>query len=645
MALRPPPGFVTVDEAQGRRDRQLYSVIGLCADYLPPVKSRGSDFAMKINLWDTSCNTSSELGNDGMLTRHFYGLLCRFPRVEEIGDIVVLKNLKTISNSGIWFGISNAATTWAVIPGTSLLDSEDPTFADVDLRPPYDAQQGAKTGQGPRPTPSEFRYAKALLQTRDPGTLRAPPKSTALDVGQIITASGGRPPPTKSLKYRMLKDLADPAEHGGQQFVDLLGEVRRVYFSGNPAEVKITDYTVHPLLYNYGQGDVYDSHLTDIQRRELLEFPKGRMTIKLTFWDEHSQHIRDLAHSDKLRLGDYMRVKNVNIRMDRNMGQLEGHLRGSSGRFGNAFQIVSPKDSAHDEDLHALLKRKREYELHVKAEMLKIKPEAIVPAKRMAEDATQAPAPQNPVPLSKAAKKKQRKKEKQEAKKKDNSSSTNQHVRCEAISIPLTTIATILDSAQLERRTPAGNPFNLPFQNCKYKSKVRVMDFFPDNLEDFATPYRTSEYEALSDYESENDSAASLASSQNAPDHVRWEWHFCLMVQDADTPQSNTSTMILQVAGQDGDYLLNMEACDLRSKAKEFAKLKEKMFVLWGDLQEKKTEHGKTGQELQAAGIAISSTPFECLIREYGVQGRAADGAIVEGSWERMFGMFKTNIR
>ena len=117
------------------------------------------------------------------------------------------------------------------------------------------------------------------------------------------------------------------------------------------------------------------------------------------------------------------------------------------------------------------------------------------------------------------------------------------------------------------------------------------------------------------------------------------------MVQDADTPQSNTSTMILQVAGQDGDYLLNMEACDLRSKAEEFAKLKEKMFVLWGDLQEKKTEHGKTGQELQDAGIAISSTPVECLIREYGVQGRAADGAIVEGSWERMFGMFKTNIR
>lgn len=79
--------------------------------------------------------------------------------------------------------------------------------------------------------------------------------------------------------------------------------------------------------------------------------------------------------------------------------------------------------------------------------------------------------------------------------------------------------------------------------------------------------------------------------------------------------------MQLLVAEQDGDFLLNMEAVDLRQNETVLAKLREKLFVLWGNLEERKQQMVEQGSE----GLpALNNMPFECCIKEYGVLVRGA---------------------
>lgn len=96
---------------------------------------------------------------------------------------------------------------------------------------------------------------------------------------------------------------------------------------------------------------------------------------------------------------------------------------------------------------------------------------------------------------------------------------------------------------------PGGVVYQLPFQNVTYRSTVRVIDFFPPKLEDFAiqtahVPLYSGEDNTI---EPENG----------------WEWRFCLLVEGIGPKQPNRQsreTMKLYVIGQDGDYLMNEEA-------------------------------------------------------------------------------------
>ncbi|KAK5939317.1 hypothetical protein PMZ80_008621 [Knufia obscura] len=655
MAPRLPNGFISVSEAQGKRDNGEYDIIGICTDYLPPAQSRGSDLTTKLTLWDVSCPDGPGLGQDGMVVRFFASKLWQLPRVEEVGDIVIIRHLRTKRSGSQWVGLSNPETKWNVIPGLTLLDCGESWLTNVQQRSPYDGRTSVDAGQGPPPTIQIFKYAQELLQIKDPATLRGPPKSTALDQASIIKANGGRPSAPRQ-KHCLLKDLEDPRERNGYQFVDLVGEVRRVFHGGHPVEVRVTDYTENALLYDY----TYQGQDGYISTTNYWEGPWGQMTITVCAWDEHAEYVRQMAFKGEIKIGMYVRMKNVQISMDKNGGMMQGHIRGVPGSSRSNIEFLKPREAEYDEHLKSLLQRRRDYNVQTKAKDIGFVPDEVTTSKRKAPDGAESPVKQQEKKTKSARRKEKKKQAKAGGKtgKEDQVSAaaaksvSNQHVRCEAIEIPLTAVSSILNTEQLQRMTPAGNEYELPFQNCKYKSKVQVVDFFPDKLQDFATPYRISDYEALSDHESDDESQVSMDFAQKNPDQIRWKWHFFLMVEDPQPTKAQKAlqnipeqpTMLLQVAGLDGDYLLNMEACDLRNSPQAFATLKEKLFVIWGDLEEKKTEHSKTRQELQNEGITISSKPFECLIKEYGINARTKDGHVIDDEYERVFGLFKTHI-
>lgn len=650
MADKPPTGFLEIVEAEKKTDQQFYNIIGVCVDYLEPAQSRGTDLTMKLHLWDASCLRSTELQSYGMEVRCFYKDRGLFPPIRDVGDVVIIRQLKTLGKGSQRFGISNTSTKWCVISGMSLLDNTDPAFHGVGIRLPADLSR-----QKYYPSLAEFRYAKTLVEAKDPSTFLGPPKSTALDVATIMTENGGKPPPMRN-KYRPLKEIQLPNDVAGLQFVDLVGEVRRVYSGlGNPVEIQLTDYTEHPLLYDYA-----DSNGANMQNHS-WGGPWGKMTITISAWDQHGEFVMKKVSTAEIDLGTYVRVTNVQIKMDKNGSLMQGHLRGGNSSAGTSITIHSSKDAEHMPELKELIARKRDYNVERKSKAIGFVREAPT-GKRAHEGADQETAEPPKKKKSKSAlhrEKKRLEKAKASGQAADQESSrnqpptkvqSNQHVRCEGVSAKLTTINDIVQGDFLERSTPSGNPYRLPFQNCKYKSKLQVIDFFPDNLEDFATPYRTSDYEALSDYDSADDEDASLDYARRNSERIKWKWHFFLMVRDPVSPKAakeESSTMLLQIAGQDGDYLLNMEACDLRDQPQELAKLKEKLFVLWGDLEEKKAETGKTGLQLELARddeAMVSSKPFECLIKEYGVKAVSENGMGLNGHWERMFRIFGTNI-
>ncbi len=104
--------------------------------------------------------------------------------------------------------------------------------------------------------------------------------------------------------------------------------------------------------------------------------------------------------------------------------------------------------------------------------------------------------------------------------------------------------------------------------------------------------------------------------------------------------------------------------CSLRESPKALATLREKLFLLWGDLEERKSRASTTLKQIDGnaespqKGEAPKSKPFHCCLKEYGVKKRMQrnveigdrerdDGCDDEGEdwvWERRWKMFGTTI-
>lgn len=89
--------------------------------------------------------------------------------------------------------------------------------------------------------------------------------------------------------------------------------------------------------------------------------------------------------------------------------------------------------------------------------------------------------------------------------------------------------------------------YQLPFQNVCYISELRVIDYFPPNVEDFAVQ------------------TTQAALSEHTEILAGWEWRFCLLVEGVNpqpSKQQPRERMKLFVSGHDGDCLLDMEATE-----------------------------------------------------------------------------------
>lgn len=225
-------------------------------------------------------------------------------------------------------------------------------------------------------------------------------------------------------------------------------------------------------------------------------------------------------------------------------------------------------------------------------------------------------------------------------------------------------LSDIIDNPSLSFETGTGKTISLPFQNVCYKTKLRVVDFFPPLLEDFAAPHQESDRDFIATDPSNQDGGSDSDSELDLPSNVedmdsdsqetagvRWEWRFCLLVEDPFYTPSSTTTkdspkprVLLHVDPLAGAYLLNADACNLKRNPEVLNRIREKLYHLWGDLEEDKRQQasaeGNNGIDVTKA---TGGMPFECYIKEYGVP-KSGNGRRGTVDYERMFQLWGVTI-
>lgn len=253
-------------------------------------------------------------------------------------------------------------------------------------------------------------------------------------------------------------------------------------------------------------------------------------------------------------------------------------------------------------------------------------------------------------------------------------------MRCEYENKAISTIEDILKPVYVETDVNGEQvKLRLPFVNLNYRANVRVVNFMPPDLEDFAQPKKVTEYGVLSDYESDADSGLEGDTELDPATPRQWEWRFYLELEDANHPapdkEEKKKTVWVAVNNLSAQCLVNLDASDLRNDEKNLDALRQRLFLLWGELEEKKSLEGE--QKYQAAltsralldrpplhssddessvppkqqdagAVQISNRPFVCCIQQYGVQVPEEDALKADAGegkrWQRMYGLFGTRV-
>lgn len=682
MASSPPDGYVDIPTAWKSRDR-TGNLIGVVVDYLPPTKSKGIDWIFTFTIIDSRWKEDFDVRGDGLKCRYFKSDTTKLPKIESKGDVVLLRNMKLTEWGGAPLAISTHGSVWHVfaegdipnLPGSkiaprALPGTPSPSQAIVDYAIALCNDQDRFSLKNSNPIPAAKSNPPALEETKAPS--RMPPVA-------------GAQQSDLNRKFRLIKDLRVP-ESGALSFVDIMGEVRKVFSNDWRVELSISDYTSNPDLFKYDyignqygrDGDEYGYTGT----KSLAQWPGpwGQMTMDVAMWDSNAEFVQN-----SVKVGNYVFLRNVQIKHDSNGSRLEGALRTNKQQPTKvALSIIQPTKAESDELLKDLLKRRRDYEVKASKKGRILLKDGKRKEQRPEQDSVEnKPQPKN----SKRGKnRKNQKAGADEGRSEIDKSSAarlqpNAHIRTNNVpNIRRISIDDILDPSILQVKTPKGNPYQLPFRNVCYLAKIRVLDFLPNQLEDFAAPHLPSEYDMLSEKSSHSSSSSSASDVDmemdiDAPNSDRkWEWRFALLVEDAGPRAPNAQPrepMILQVFGDDGDYLLRMEAEDLRQSSQALANVREKLFVLWGNLEERKRERAQgrerggenDGQPIVEVGgdeglvkepnetenknapAKASTRPFECLVKEYGVKRRGMHNASPSEQWERCFRMWGTTIQ
>ncbi|KAJ5178348.1 uncharacterized protein N7500_001047 [Penicillium coprophilum] len=561
-----------------------FNVLGVVVDTLPLYRTKGSSACITFTIKDSDFDAPTWQG--GLKVKYFNDDESNLPNVK-LNDVVLLRDVRVTV-------YQNKPT--AVISQRSIVSW-------VIFRPEPSSTSSPFVISGPipfEPSLKEKDQAQSLLdRVSGEGTTVQHSTSCSVPVSRQASHVQASRPLVKSggLPYIPIQS----AKAG--KLCQLLGQVVSLNtYDSQKCLLYITDFTENEELVNYKKpGDEDDEsgpegdRFNYIHKSKGWPGPWGQLTLEVTLWEPHATYARDHLKAGDVALLTYARIKECRRGLEAAVHE---------DRVYPEKIHVRKVNGSTDERVQELMNRRTEY--------WKIHGE--------------------PKAETKKAKKRNKKVEqKREARKEEGQLTMpaasrirlNPHVP----NVPLEKI--LLAETHLNN-APGGAVYRLPFQNVTYHSQVRVVDFFPPRVEDFAV-------------------------QTNTESQFGWEWRFCLLVEGVEPKPSKQprEVMKLYVCGQDGDFLLDDNAFNLRDYPSRLDAIKEKLFLLWGNLEEEKSKAMASDQQSWGP---VQSRPFECCIKEYGVQcthSKGPDFMDVDGEvcshpdcfgWERRFAMFGTTI-
>ncbi|GFF33223.1 protection of telomeres protein 1 [Aspergillus udagawae] len=596
----------------------LVSVIGVVVDVFRGAFQSSRSWCITFTLKDT------DFGNghvwDGLKIKYFKDNQSQLPPVR-VHDVILLRNITIRKFNGRPLGVAPDETTipWAIFrPEPGFVDIS-PICGPVPFEPSY----------------SEKSYALSLIDksSKFKSFRNASNEKTAPPTLHSVKSVVSAPQSNANRRFSLIKDVEE------KTYVDLTGEIVKIFTNdSDKVALYLTDYTTNEGLHNYTidankarEGDEY-AYLQHSKKQ--WQGPAGRMTLQITLWDPHASFARE-----HLKEGSIVRLRNVHIKRSRIEGApLEAAMH--CDRQHPDEMNIRLIDAENDERGRELLRRRKGYW-------------ESDPRKRKAEEMEETSSRRSKSQRSQNKTARAKKEEGQTSLSLSKKYEINKTIQASNPSIRCTSLADILDGESHENISPNQIEYRIPFQNVCYRATVRVVDFFPPKLEDFAVPEE-------SDHKPRPDAEVDEPHNSHSPDRsIRWQWRFCLLVENVPPhPYGKSSQrMKLFVSGADAEYLLKLDAADLRENLSKLDRLRETLVHLWGNLERRKQEiASKDGSNSQALG-PVSSRPFTCCIKEYGVRcshekatdaGEMDDGTVCSHEtcfgWERRFAMFNTTI-
>lgn len=400
--------------------------------------------------------------------------------------------------------------------------------------------------------PLERRAASALLDRIAPDTLSPPPKSArrarvSQQPSQVVEASV-----TSQKKGALPISLIRDVEV--RRIVQLLGQVvRQNTFDSEKTILYITDYTENPSLTDFikddGQGEEGDEYNYLSRRKKDWPGPWGQMNIQVTLWEPHASYARE-----HVKEGDLVHLTYVRIKEGRGDG-IEAAVH-EDRRFPEKIhvRVISPD---YNEQAQELVSRKQAYwKIHGKPSDDSKKAEKKRKKNEQKQKETRMEEGQKTLPAARPVVKKNPSSEWIQTLSESIAYSTsNVTVKSRNPEVPIRSVEYILSAETHDVLIPGGISYKLPFQNVCYRLLVRVVDFFPPNLEDFAVEVPMESIVTRGDHEMDDGTSR----------RTEWQWRFCLLVEGTEpvaSKQQPRELMKIYVAGAHGEHLLGLTATE-----------------------------------------------------------------------------------
>lgn len=663
-----PQGCISArDILDGKpRPGDLVNIVAMVKDCLLPIPTNGQDFKSTLRLFDLSTQDGfEELSLVIFRPEHL------MPRVGA-GDVIIMQSAKLQRYKGDLSLVTHHRTCLHVYQAS--LIPQYPQSANSALKP-----------DPKNPTSKPLLHAEAFVSWL----------YHSINKSSVPSEAQFRERAEQSLN---LKDKFSRLEHVREgKFYDLVVQVvREPYDLVDKATVWITDYTENetsfPMTAGCEESDPYNytpAKTTNASQSSTSAFqgPYGKRCMQLTCFETHAAFVKRWVHQ-----GAYVRLKNIQIKYGHNGQYLEGFLR--QDREASLFKVqieVLETTDAENTDVHLkeLIRRKRDYFKGRKKDIKLASAGATGSQKRSVaeESGGQKMNARKRRALQRAAISSNVSPDGDNAQ--GPVADLNGYVRCANEDQPASNIKSLIKRVHYST-TSHGTAMDiqLPFTCLKYRVNARVIDFHPPRLLDFACSRKRSETDILSDCSSSSSDMDEEDNGVLNSSEVVWEWRFALSLQEASAPgqqkDGTPETVWVFVDNGEAEHLTGLTACDLRKHPDTLSQLRERLFTLWGNLEElkskqtakpkakkpppkpnngpppdssdeeavkKRREADTTAGDAHGSpnpGLAPQNRPFSCCVRQYGVRVPEEDPQKAnagEGKrWERAYGLFGTKV-